>query len=83
MIGRWFPLVVGALIVACIVAVFFAFRSEQHARHDCIAGGGSWVVVGNHYQPPTYTQSGKTMIPVGGGMVNDYGCVAPAAAGAR
>jgi hypothetical protein len=63
-----------ALIAICVVAIVATDHAEQEAHRKCVSRGGSWVVTGHHYQAPTYIQSGRTMIPVGGGDVEDWGC---------
>jgi len=68
--------VMACLILLIVGIVFLAIRQDAAAQRDCAKRGGQWVVVGHHYQPPTYIvpQNGGVAIPVGGGEVNDYGC---------
>lgn len=67
-------LVLVGLFMAVGLVIWWAIQSESDAKAACIEEGRAWVKTGQHYQPPTYVKSGNVRVPVGGGMVDDYGC---------
>lgn len=70
--------IAGLALLGLIALVVKAERDEDEARHACYDNGGAWVVVGHHYVPPTYVSTGgqhPVMVPIGGYMARDYGCV--------
>lgn len=60
------PLAAALALTAC--------GGSGDSRKACESRGGSWVVVGSHYEPPVYVKVGTVLMPSGGGTKTDYGC---------
>lgn len=70
-------MVLAALLLFGLVATCGACgpSDEQLA---CERRGGIWIVTGQTYYPPTYVNNGSGgMVPVGGGLMRDWGCKVP------
>lgn len=68
----------GCLIVAMLAAMFVLIwwmSSENDREHaECDKRGGHWVIVWQYYQQPVYVKAGTVMVPVGGGVIDQWGC---------